>query len=70
MFPLSERHHPENSFAELGIETLVYVRPIEVNGRLVHIIHAADGTPLTVISNRKLAFATASQQNMNPLSVH
>lgn len=70
MLSSSGNCNDQDSFAFLGIETIVYVRPTKVKGRLVHIIHAADGTPLTVVSNRKLAFAAASQYDMNPVSLH
>jgi hypothetical protein len=58
------------SLALLGMETVAYIRPICVNGRRVHVIHAADGTPLTVVPDRELALITIRQNEMQPLSVH
>ncbi len=60
----------EKNLALLGLETMAYVRPILVNGRRVHVIHAADGTPLTIVSDRDLALATIRQNEMQPFSVH
>ena len=54
----------------LGIENIAYVKTVTVDGEKLHAIHAADGTPLTVVSDRKLAFATVSQHDMQPMSVH
>lgn len=59
-----------DSFAILGLERLIYIRPITVNGRRVHIIHAADGTPLSIITDREVALATIRQYEMDPVSVH
>ncbi len=56
--------------ALFGLETMAYIRPIEVNGRRVHVIHAADGTPLTVVMDREIAFITVRQNEMQPQSVH
>ncbi len=53
-----------------GIDTLAYIKPVMVDGRRFHSIHAADGTPLTVIPERDLAFATVRQYDLEPASVH
>ena len=53
-----------------GIEDIAYVKTVTVDGQTLHSIHAADGTPLTVVADRGLAFATVSQHDMQPLSVH
>jgi len=54
----------------LGIEDMAYVKSVFVDGQRLHAIHAADGTPLTVVSDRAVAFATVSQHDMQPMSVH
>ena len=56
--------------ALFGIEDTAYIRPVMVNGRKVHVIHAADGTLLTAVMDRDLAFITIRQHEMNPQSVH
>jgi hypothetical protein len=53
-----------------GLETLAYIKPVTVDGHIYHSIHAADGTPLTIIAERELAFATVRQNDMEPASVH
>lgn len=67
---LSKSSLSTDSFAVLGMESLVYIRPVTVNGRRVHIIHAADGTPLSIITDREVALATIRQHEMDPVSVH
>lgn len=57
-------------FGNYGIEDVAYVKSVTVEGQRVHSIHAADGTPLTVVADRTLAFATVSQHDMQALSVH
>lgn len=53
-----------------GIEDIAYVKSVTIDGQSLHAIHAADGTPLTVVSERELAFATVRQHDMSPASVH
>ncbi len=53
-----------------GLETLAYIKPVTVDGQRFHSIHAADGTPLAVIAERDLAFATVRQHDLEPTSVH
>lgn len=56
--------------ALFGIEDMAYIRPIMVNGRRLQVIHAADGTLLTVVMDRDLAFVTIRQHELSPQSVH
>ena len=56
--------------SSFGIEDIAYVKTVTVDGQTLHSIHAADGTPLTVVSDRGLAFATVSQHDMQAVSVH
>ena len=53
-----------------GIEDVAYIKSVTVDGQQLHAIHAADGTPLTVVADRNLAFVTVSQHDMQPMSVH
>lgn len=57
-------------FAALGVEFLVYVRPVEDQGRAAYGIYGADGTQLAVMASRDIAFAASIQQDMKALSVH
>jgi hypothetical protein len=57
-------------FGALGLDDLAYVKAVIIDGQHLHAIHAADGTPLTVVNRRDLAFATVRQHEMEPVSVH
>lgn len=65
--------HPSITPEELaifGIEDMAYIKPVTVNGRRIQVIHAADGTLLTVAMDRDLAFVTIRQHELSPQSVH
>lgn len=67
------KFHPAITPEELalfGIEDMAYIKPVMVKGRRVHVIHAADGTLLTVVMDRDLAFVTIRQHELSPQSVH
>ena len=69
--PLFARTTPSlDNLGSYGIKTLAYIKPIVVDGHTYHSIHAADGTPLTVLEARDEAFALVRQNEMEPASVH
>lgn len=53
-----------------GMETMAYIKTVTVDGQKFHSVHAADGTQLTVIEHRDIAFATVRQHDLEPASVH
>lgn len=57
-------------FATFGLDHVAYVRPVTFDDAPAFSVHAADGTPLTVLAERDVAFATVRQNDMEPLSVH
>lgn len=57
-------------FAAFGVNDIAYVKPVLVNGARAAAIHAADGTPLTVVPDAVVAEATIRQNDMEPLSLH
>ncbi|MBP2228245.1 DUF1150 family protein [Azospirillum agricola] len=63
-------HLSPQDFAAFGLGHVAYVRPVEVDGETAFSIHAADGTPLSVMPERDVAFAAVRQNDMEPLSVH
>lgn len=60
----------DQDMTALGLEIVAYVKPIEVEGDACFGIYAADGTEITVVSDRDVAFAAVRQQDLEPLSVH
>ncbi len=67
---LTLRQLSPQAFAALGIEALAYVRRVDRDGQPGFAIHAADGTVLTVVADRAIAFATVRQHDLEPMSVH
>ncbi len=59
-----------HDLGRFGLEDMAYIKTVTLNGQKFHAIHAADGTPLTVVNERDLAFATVRQHDMSPSSVH
>jgi hypothetical protein len=68
--PTERRPLSPKDFAAFGLDLLAYIKPITVDGAPGFAIHAADGTPLTVVSGRETAVATVRRHEMEPVSVH
>jgi uncharacterized protein DUF1150 len=64
------RDSSASDLISFGLEDMAYVKAVTIDGQKLHAIHAADGTPLTVVAERDLAFATVRQHEMSPASVH
>ena len=63
--PLSLR-----AFLALGSMHVAYVKPVTVDSGTAFAVHAADGSELAVFADREVAFVTARQNDLEPLSVH
>lgn len=57
-------------FAALGLNQIAFVKPTVVEGQAAFAVHGADGTPLTVVKDRDIAFAVVRQNDMEPVSAH
>lgn len=64
------RQISNQDFATFGLGHVAYIRPVEVEGSTAFSVHAADGTPLSVMADRETAFAAVLQNDMEPVSVH
>ena len=53
-----------------GIDTTAYIKSVTIDGQRFYSVHAADGTPLTMMAGRDLAFATVRQHDLEAASVH
>ncbi len=60
----------QEQFAQLGMARLAYVKPVIVNGAAGFAIHAADGTPMAMATDRDVAIAAIVQHEMLPALVH
>ena len=57
-------------FLLLGINDVAYVKKQVRHGQEVFVIHSADGTEITGLFGRDVAFAAVRQNGLEPLSVH
>jgi hypothetical protein len=64
------RYMSPNDFAAYGAQEIAYVKTVLQDESIAYSVHAADGTPLTVISNRDQAFAVVRQNDLEPVSAH
>ena len=64
------RHISTEQLAQLGMQQIAYVKPVEVNGTTAFAIHAADGTPMAIAAGLDVAFAAIVQHEMVPAQVH
>ncbi len=60
----------QQDFLALGVNDIAYIKTVQVDGRAQYAIYAADGTEMTVLANRDVAFAAVVRNDMEPLSVH
>ena len=54
----------------LGVNDVAYVKPVVADGNKVYAVHAADGTRISIMTDRDLAFAAIRSHDMEPVSVH
>jgi hypothetical protein len=60
-----------NEFALLGMQDVAYIkRVVGSDGVVGFAVHAADGTPVALLPDRTVAFATVRQHDLEPVSVH
>jgi len=64
------RHMTPEAFSQLGVNEVAYVRRVKVSGDWAYAIHAADGTPLGVAPERRIAYAAIREHEMEPQSLH
>jgi hypothetical protein len=56
-------------FAELGIDQIVYIKPIKADGEQVFAVFAANGQEMALASDQNSAMAFAIQEDFTPLRV-
>ncbi len=56
--------------AAWGGDFIAYLKPVDLDGRTVFIIHAADGREIGMASTRDEAIVAVMQNDMEPASVH
>lgn len=63
-------HITAEQLARLGVSQIAYVKPVIHNGANAFAIHAADGTPMALATDRATALAAIVQHEMHPSLVH
>lgn len=57
-------------FLALGISDMAYIRKKMENGRAIYAIHAADGTPLSIMDSENEAVSAILQNDMDVVTRH
>lgn len=71
MTPMSDTALSQDDFLALGLGHLAYMKPIRVMGRAAWAVHAADGSPLTLLQQDFVTAAALLRQNdLISVSVH
>lgn len=60
----------KQDFLNFGIQQVAYIRPIQVQNRKAYAIHAADGTPLSVMDTFDTAMIAVRHNDLEPATVH
>ena len=67
---LDIHHISAAQLAMLGMEEIAFVKPVMTEQGPAFSIHAADGTPIAIETDVKLAAAAIIQNDMQPSLVH
>ncbi len=57
-------------FLALGVQNVAYVKPIRIENKTAYAIHAADGTPLSVMEDMSTAVSTILHNELEPVTLH
>ncbi len=57
-------------FLNFGIHDVAYIRPVYVENRPAFAIHAADGTPLSVMESLDSAIMVVRHNELEPVTIH
>jgi hypothetical protein len=60
----------QGDFKSLGREDVGYVKEYTVNGKIVFVLHAADGVALAVQNTQDAAFISADHHDLDVISIH
>jgi len=59
-----------HDFTEWGVREVAYIKPVEMNGRTVYAIFAANGQQLAVTENLDAAHGLLFQNGLEPQGLH
>lgn len=60
----------ELMMAMVGLETMAYIKPINVADFIQYAVFAADGTQLATFDSQETAYYNAVKHNLAPVSLH
>jgi hypothetical protein len=60
----------KQDFLNFGMQQVAYIRPVRVQNRKAYAIHAADGTPLSVMDTIDTAVIAVRHNDLEPVTVH
>ena len=59
-----------NDLAQLGLQWVAYIKPVEVDGGMAFGIFSADGKQLAIVPTKDSAIAAARENDLEPVNVH
>lgn len=63
------RNLSSQDFLSFGVNQIAYVRPVAIDGQKAFALHAADGSPLTVIESLDDILMVARQNDLEPVTL-
>jgi hypothetical protein len=63
-------HMSVQDFIDWGLSEVAYVKPVDMDGRTVYAVFAANGQQLGLMENRTTALAALFQNDLEPISLH
>lgn len=60
----------QQDFLDFGLHQIAYIRPVRISNRKAYAIHAADGTPLSVMDTFDTAIIAVRHNDLEAATVH
>ncbi|MGQ0527352.1 MAG: DUF1150 family protein [Alphaproteobacteria bacterium] len=57
-------------FLNFGVQEIAYIRAVHIKDKRAFAIHAADGTPLSVMDTLDTALMAVRHNDLEPVTVH
>ncbi len=57
-------------FTEWGLSEVAYIKAVEMDGRTVYAVFAANGQQLGLMENRNAAYAAMFENDLDPIALH
>jgi hypothetical protein len=60
----------KQDFLNFGMQQVAYIRPVQLQDKTAFMVHAADGTPISVLDSEDTAILLLKQNELEPITVH